>query len=292
MRAGMRSRTAEAAAVQRALHWMRDDPPHVFVDDRVVRLLSPATRMWLRLSRRFAGTGTSLDGPAERAARLLRGQIVVRARYTEDRLESLLGHGLSQYVILSAGLDTFALRRTELADRLRVFEVDQIDTQRWKRSRMPARAPRNLRFVAVDFERESAGDALRRSDFDPTRPGFCSWLGTTYYLSNAAVMATLASLRGILAPGSEIVFDYWTRDPGSDWRTRMLLSGVRVAVAMQGEPMLSFFRPNRIERELSAIGFEVLENSSPEDLRGAYLRGRRDGLDVPEFAWILRLRVS
>ena len=98
-------------------------------------------------------------------------------------------------------------------------------------------------------------------------------------------------MRAVLAPGSEIVFDYWTRAPGFDWRSRLLLAGVRVAVAMQGEPMLSFFRPDQIGRELGALGFEVLENSSPAALRAAYLRGRRDGLDVPEFAWIIRIRV-
>jgi methyltransferase (TIGR00027 family) len=220
----------------------------------------------------------------------MRAQIVVRARYAEDRLDRAVAQGITQYLILAAGLDTFALRRRELGGRLRVFEIDHPDTQRWKRGRLRGRIPSNLRFVAVNFERESVAEALRRSRFDPRLPAFVSWLGTTYYLSREAILGTLASLRSVLAPGSELVLDYWSKDPRLDARARWLLAGVQFMVAMQREPMKSFFTPRQIEREIAGLGLQILQHATPADQRSAYLGRRTDALDVPDFAYLLHLR--
>lgn len=273
------------AAIQRAAHLAWDDQPPVFADDAVLALLPPALRLWLAVRRPWRSRGL-----ARRAESSMRAQIVVRARYAEDRLESAVEQGVAQYLILAAGLDTFALRRRELAPRLRVFEIDHPDTQRWKRGRLRGRTPSNLQFVAVDFERESVADALRRSRFDPGIPAFVSWLGTTYYLSREAIVGTLAALRAVLAPGSELVLDYWSKEPGLDLGARSLLAGVQFMVAVQREPMRSFFSPRQIEREIAALGLEVLHNATPADQRRAYLAGRTDALDVPGFAYLLHVR--
>ena len=286
----MRSRTAEAAAIQRAMHLSRDDRPPIFVDDEVLALLSPAVRLWLRLPAAGRRPPSLFGDPAQRAVARMRAQIVVRARYAEDRLDRAVAQGTAQYLILAAGLDTFALRRRELGGRLRVFEIDHPDTQRWKRGRLRGRIPSNLRFVAVDFERESVAEALRRSRFDPRLPAFVSWLGTTYYLSREAILGTLASLRSVLAPGSELVLDYWSKDPPLDARARWLLAGVQLMVAMQREPMKSFFTPRQIEREIAGLGLQILQHATPADQRAAYLGGRTDALDVPDFAYLLHLR--
>ena len=139
MRKGKPSRTAEAAAFQRAAHLKWDAAPALFRDDKVAALLSPAARMWLRLPAGISSPRSRFA--ADAAIRQLRGQIVLRARYTEDALEENLLRGLSQYVILSAGLDTFALRRRDVADTLAVFEVDQPDTQRWTADRARGAPP-------------------------------------------------------------------------------------------------------------------------------------------------------
>ena len=286
----MRSRTAEVAAIQRAVHLARDARPPIFVDDEVLALLSPAVRLWLRLPAAGWRPPYLFRDRAQNAEARMRAQIVVRARYAEDRLERALAQGVTQYLILAAGLDTFALRRRELGRRLRVFEIDRPDTQRWKRDRLRGRIPSHLRFVAVDFEQEGVAEALRRSTFDPRHPAFVSWLGTTYYLSREAILGTLASLRSVLAPGSELVLDYWSKDCGPHREDRWLLAGVRLAVAMQREAMKSFFTPRQIEREIAALGLEILQNASPDAQRQLYLAGRTDGLDVPDFAHLLHLR--
>lgn len=221
----------------------------------------------------------------------LRGQIVVRSRYTEERLQRQLEKKLSQYVILSAGLDTFALRGGDSTKQLDVYEVDQQDTQRWKRQLLKGREPDNLHFIPVDFERQSIADALQQSTFNCSQPAFFSWLGTTYYLSREAIFSSLQSILSIAASGSELVLDYWSRPPSANWRSNMLLTGVRFAVASQSEPMLSFFKPEEIERDVSDIGFELVENFAPGDARKAYLQGRSDKLDVPDFGYLLHLRV-
>ncbi len=288
---GTRSRTAEAAAFQRAAHLMLDDSPFVFDDHEVTALLSPAARFFLKQPGGLARSLRRLRRTMTPELTQLRGQIVVRSRYTEERLQRQLENQLSQYVILSAGLDTFALRSDDSMKQLNVYEVDQQDTQRWKRQLLKGREPDNLNFIPVDFERQSIADALEQSTFNFSQPAFFSWLGTTYYLSREAIFSSLQSILSIAASGSELVLDYWSQPPSSNWRSNMLLNGVRFAVASQSEPMLSFFKPEEIERDVSDIDFEVVENFTPDDAREAYLEGRSDKLDVPDFGYLLHLRV-
>lgn len=270
---------------------MLDDSPFVFRDDEVAALLHPAWRLLLKQPGELTRPLRSLSRSITPELTQLRGAIVVRSRYTEERLQRLLKNGLRQYVILSAGLDTFALRSKDSVAQLDIFETDQEDTQRWKRELLEGQQLDNLHFVPVDFERQSIADALGQSTFDVNLPAFFSWLGTTYYLSREAVFSSLQSILSIAAGGSELVLDYWSQPPSSNWRANMLLTGVRIAVASQSEPILSFFEPKEIERAASDIGFEVIENFTPGDARNTYLADRYDQLDVPDFSYLLHLRV-
>lgn len=277
--------------MQRALHLVWDDLPVIFRDDEIAALLSPALRLLLQRPFKASESLRRLTRAMTPEIAQLRGQIVVRSRYTEDKLQALLEHGLNQYVVLSAGLDTFALRNSSSTSNLTVYEVDQKDTQRWKQSLLRGREPQNLHFIPVDFEQQSIADALQKSTFDASQPAFFSWLGTTYYLTREAIFASLASILTTAASGSELVLDYWSQPPGSNWRANLLLNGVRFAVATQREPLLSFFDPAAIARDIGAIGFEVLENFTPDDARNTYLADRTDQLDVPDFGYLLHLRV-
>lgn len=133
-----------------------------------------------------------------------RTQATCRSRYAENRLAQGVRRGIGQYVMLGAGLDSFAGRR-DLAAQLRVFEVDHPATQEYKRRVLPAAA--NVVYVPVDFGRDSFGEGLRRARFDADAPAFASWLGVAMYLDNDAIDVTLAVIGGF-APGSEIIIDY------------------------------------------------------------------------------------
>lgn len=205
--------------------------------------------------------------------------VLGRARYAEELLEKAVELGVHQYVLLGAGLDTFAFRRPDLLAKIRVFELDHQGTQGYKLQRLEKlgwEIPGNLRFVPLDFTRSSLIDALHDAGFDSQVPSFFSWLGVTYYLTRNEVMGTLHNIVRIAAPGSSIVFDYldpWAYDP--------LLSSPRVrrmieAVSELGEPMLSAFEPGALGNELAQSGLKLVENLCPHDIHLRYFIGRSD----------------
>jgi methyltransferase (TIGR00027 family) len=267
---GRASATAERAALLRAAHPLLDDP--TILDDPVVRrLIDPQQRTAL------AGDLSAFERPD---LRRLRASIAIRSRYAEDCLRDAVQRGVRQYVVLGAGLDSFALRNPFVAEPLRVFEVDHPDTQACKRERLRAAdlaCPASLTFVPVDFEREALPDALPRAGFDPRQPAFVSWLGVTMYLTRDAVLGTLGYVAS-LAPGSEIVFNY-VRSPATlvePSRSAVEAMGARAAAA--GEPWLTFFEPAALAAALAQLGFAPVEDVGPEEAFERYCRGRRDGL--------------
>jgi len=223
------------------------------------------------------------------------GLVLGRARYTEDRLGDLMQRSdVSQYVIVGAGLDTFALRRPELRDRLQVFELDHPTTQTDKRRRLDDAGlalPPNLHFGAADLERERVAAILTRLPYDPTRPALFAWLGVTMYLTHTAIMETLRSVRSVAAHGSELVFDYVdaaglvpeAQSPG----LRMTLELTR----SQGEPIIFGFEPARLPAELESAGFELVEDLGPAEQNARYFASRADGLRVSEFLHVACARV-
>ena len=200
---------------------------------------------------------------------------VSRARYTEDSLVEAVGKGVKQYVILGAGLDTFAFRCPELMEKLRVFEVDHPATQAFKRQRLTElgwEIPEQLYFVPVDFTRQRLDESIKNSSYDPKALGFFNWLGVTYYLPCETVLDTLLTVAGIAPKGSTIIFDYLDTD---------VFDPAKVAPRGQwflwshkaGEKMKSGFDPSTLSHDLSALGLRLKENLSPSDIEALYFRG-------------------
>ena len=204
---------------------------------------------------------------------------ILRIRYAEDRLREAVGAGVGQYVILGAGLDTFALRQGELADRLRIFEVDHPASQAMKRERLLAingSVPANLVLVPVDFETERLDEKLSEAGFDRGAPAFFSWLGTTYYLTKEAIRDTLERVSAVTAPGSRIVLDYKYPRRLIPEQSLLFADKVDQFVAKRGEPMRSTFAPEELTAELARAGFSQLDNVPPDEQAQRYLQGRSD----------------
>ncbi len=191
--------TAVRVALWRAMHVQVDPPPHVLEDEIGLQLVAPDDGWRARPDMDPVGT------------RGFRVAIVARARFIEDLVAEQAGHGVSQYVILGAGLDTFAQRRPDLASRLRVFEVDQPGPQAWKRQRLIELGfgiPDWLRLVPVDFEQGGSWwQQLAAAGFDPGRPAVVASTGVSMYLTKDATAATLRQLAG-LAPGSTLAMTF------------------------------------------------------------------------------------
>lgn len=265
--AGTPSATALGAAVQRALHQIVD-VPRVLDDPLAVRILG-------------ADAASALQAAADRPSRGLRAYIAMRSRHAEDRLAEAVSRGVRQYVLLGAGLDTFACRNPHPG--LRVFEVDHPATQDWKRGRLAAvgiAEPPALTFVPVDFETQRLPDRLRESGFDPAQPAFFSMLGVVIYLTEEAMDATLRVIASC-APGSGITFSF--TEPPSRLEGAALASRQRSMAAMAaiGEPWRTFLEPASVPSRLRALGFGAVEVLTPEQANQRYFGGRVDRLRVP-----------
>lgn len=268
---GGRSLSAERVAYSRAAHQLLDAPPRVFDDPLAVRILGPHAGARIRArARRFA---------AARALHL-RAFLVARSRLAEEALAAARARGVRQYVILGAGLDTFAYRNAAPPAALAVFEVDHPATQQWKR-RLLASAdiavPPALRFVAVDFERDSLGAALQAAGLSSQAPTWFTWLGVSMYLTPEAVSETLGYIAG-LAPGSGVVFDY-AMPPQELPLPRQLRYGMLLHLAaLGGEPWRCFFRPPALAAQLRSCGFSQHDDLGSAELNDRYFASRSDRL--------------
>ena len=283
MEPARRSRTAEGAAFLRALHRHIDAPPWVFEDLAVEALLSLPSRHFLRRLTGIARAWIAMFRQRRGGLDAMRAQVVVRARYAED---ALLAQNPAQYLVLAAGLDTFALRHADSG--MRVFEVDHPATQAWKRSQIP-QAPATLCFLPVDFERTTLAQALVGTPFDVAASTFVSWLGTTYYLSREAIAETLRIVREHTPAGTGLVLDYWSAAPLADSSASALLASTRLATAFQNEPIRSLFTPAEMEALVREAGWRVREHLAPVVQNARYLAQRADGLAVPSFAYLMQL---
>jgi methyltransferase (TIGR00027 family) len=203
-----------------------------------------------------------------------------RARFTEGCLEeSVLERGVQQYVLLGAGLDTFAFRRPDLVSRLQVFEVDHPATQALKHQRLAAlnmETPAQLHFVPADFTREDLAGALGRSTYDAQKLSFFSWLGVICYLPRDAVFGTLRTIARLAPKGSTIAFDYMDLDAFIPERASKHVQQMQASTRQAGEPMQTGFDPLTIGDELKSVGFILEENLHPVDIEARYFQGRTD----------------
>jgi methyltransferase (TIGR00027 family) len=275
MIAGQRSRTIDRPALMRAAHQIVDDEPRIFRDPFAVGLTEGTSRDEIE------SRATEFLSPA---CRLLRSAIVLRSRYAEDQLAFAVQRGVAQYVLLGAGLDTFALRQGAQAG-LRVFELDHAATQRWKlellRSRGIEAAP-NVTYVPMDLEVDSLDAALGRSGFQPQEAAFFSWLGVTQYLDARAVEVTLRYIAQ-LAPGSGVVFSFNPPDEALDGMDRAEARAAAERSGRIGEPWLTRPTAEVLAKRLRALKFRRIEYLTPHHAERAYFDGRRDGLRPPRF---------
>jgi methyltransferase (TIGR00027 family) len=208
--------------------------------------------------------------------------VCVRARFTEDLVDQAMAAGVDQYVILGAGLDSFAYRRADVRDRLRVFEVDHPASQAWKRHRLDqlnVGVPGNLVFSPVDFESQTLRETLQDSGFEFARPAVISWIGVTMFLSLDAINRTLATLADC-SPSTRVVLTYnQPREVLDDFSLRVT-SALSAIAAEMGEPFVSLFVPDEIDNLLRGHGFGEIVHFGPQEARVAYFGGR-DDVEIP-----------
>jgi methyltransferase (TIGR00027 family) len=267
MQTGRASRTALRVAQRRAIHQVLDQPP-VLTDPIAIPLLGPEFTY-------------DAEKESTRYARAFRAFMVARSRLAEDHLAEAVARGLRQYVVLGAGLDTFAYRNPFA--QIRVFEVDFPATQVWKRSLLAAAeipVPANLTFVPLDFEHMTLADGIAAANFDAAQPAFFGWLGVVPYLSLPAFRSTIETI-GRLPAGSGVCFDF--AQPPETLQPKFLpvFQALAARVAAAGEPFRLFFTPAQLEEEFRAAGFARTEILTPGEVGDRYFKGRADGLGMP-----------
>jgi len=199
-----------------------------------------------------------------------------------------------QYVILGAGLDTFAYRHSYAHSQLQVYEVDHPNTQKWKRKLLKDAAiaqPGSLRYVEVDFERQDFLEQLCLAGLNKNEPVVIAWLGVSMYLPRAKVMALMASVAKSLPKGSSIVFDYITPLSQLGLVRRMWFGYLRLRLAFIGEPWRCFFDPLDLKTQLSSLGFTLVQDHGPDALNDLYYRGRTDNLKIGGLGHVVLARV-
>lgn len=297
MEDGRPSSTARGAAMLRAAHVLLDDEPKILKDDFARGFSGAASEAELRTAlETMRAEFARRAGPelAHSLLRHLRASVTMRSRYTEDELSEALVRGVRQYVILGAGLDSFAYRRRDLAGVVRVFEVDHPATQHWKRTRlqeMQVALPSNLSFISINFEQQTLTEALRASDYHVEEPAFFSWLGVTGYLTEAAIFKTLQEVAAA-APGSEIVFGYGVQEALLDEESQQMRAVLKERVAAGGEPTLSLFDPTNLAARVQALGFVQVWDFGPEAANTRYFADRTDGLRVAPLTRLMKARVG
>jgi methyltransferase (TIGR00027 family) len=263
------SRTALRVALRRAAHQLYDPPPLILNDPIAVPILGR------EYAEDLQKTATKLEKPFSVA---LRAFLVARTRYAEDQLARAIASPspATQYVLLGAGLDTFAYRNPH--PNLRVFEVDHPATQQWKRELLQKNSipiPPTLTFAPVDFEHESLAEELEAAGFNPHAPALFAWLGVVPYLTLAAFRATIAFIASS-TPGSGVVFDYGQPREALPFFEQLAWDSLASRVNLAGEPFQLFFTPRQVAAELAA--FYDLEDLGSPELNSLYFANRLDKL--------------
>ncbi|MEW1753548.1 class I SAM-dependent methyltransferase [Streptomyces angustmyceticus] len=266
---GAPDNTAVRCALWRAMHVRVDAAPHVLEDEVGLRLVAPDAD-WPRRP--------DMDPEATSA---FRAAMVARARFVEDLVVQQAGRGVAQYVVLGAGLDTFAQRRPEIAARLRLFEIDQPRTQAFKRRRLVELGygiPEWLHLVPVDFEAgESWWEHLTAAGFDPHRPAVIVSTGVSMYLSEEATAATLRRVAA-LAPGSTLAMTFLLPADLVDASDRPGLRASTDGAQASGTPFVSFYAPQDMLALAREAGLQDARHVAGGVLAARYFADRTDGL--------------
>jgi methyltransferase (TIGR00027 family) len=259
-------------AMRRAAHQLLDNP-HVLEDPIALAIIG---------SEAAAKLEDEQGGFKGRAGRTIRAFMAARSRYAEDQLALAVGRGAKQYVVLGAGLDTFAYRNPYGESELRVFEVDYPATQEWKRRKLAAAnivIPPSVTYAPVDFEQQTLPDGLRQAGFDATKSAFFAWLGVTMYLMEDTVMSTLGFIAST-PRGGGVAFDYGVPRNSLSLIGRIALDAMSRRVAASGEPFKTFFDPIKLAERLRRLGFSAVEDLGAEEINARYFKDRADGLRI------------
>src|SRR5215831_8924614 len=279
------SRTARNTAMLRAAHYILDGKPQLLVDS-FARAFAGFSNDQALLEALQKGLGDSAEFPK------MRTFFALRSRYAEDELEEAVKRGVTNYVNLGAGLDSFAFRRPDLMRMLNVYEVDHPASQTSKReclSELSLEIPGTLHFVPVDFERVTLAEGLATGGLKPDALAFFSWLGVAVFLTPDAVLHTLGEIANLAAPGSELVMSFTVPAAMLSNADRTLLEAFAARTAEVGEPWLSFFRPDELEMHLKQIGFGNISHFGPAEACERYFAGRSDGPFLTGHCRIFRL---
>lgn len=266
------SRTAYRVAVRRAEHQILDSH-RVFDDPLSLRIIDAEMADRIR------------SGKVTRQQRLspsFRAFMAVRSRYAEDELTRSVNQGVRQYVLLGAGLDTFAYRNPFAPDGLRVFEVDYPATQAWKRDCLAKggiEIPPSVVFAPVDFEHQTVDEALSAVDFRRDEPAFFSWLGVVPYLTDGAFEGTIQFIAGLPAT-SGVAMDYAIPRSSLNLVERIALDALSARVARVGEPFRLFFDPGEMAARLQGAGFRQIEDLGRDEINARYFAGSHGRLKV------------
>ena len=260
--------TAVRTALWRALHTEVDAPPHI-LDDRIGLQLAAPDADWRQR-----------PDMNEYATPGVRASIVARARYIEDLVVEQASQGVTQYVLLGAGLDTFAQRRSEIASQITVFEVDQPGPQAWKRQRLVELGfgvPEWLRLVPVDFETTSWWEGLLANGFDADKSAVVASLGVSMYLTREATAATLRQ-SAMLAGGSTLAMTFMQPLELVDPEEQAMHQATDAAARASGTPFISYYAPDEILAMARDAGFKTARHVSAADYTQRYFADRTDGL--------------
>jgi methyltransferase (TIGR00027 family) len=291
MKNKQRYSTAEVTAAIRAMHLLYDHPV-VFNDPYALQLTSPALRrfcqnrffQWI-LRRKFI----------YETYRPISAQVLSRAKYVEEKLEQAVSKGISQYVIIGAGFDSFCLRRPSFSADLRIYEIDHPVTQQIKRKRLMeilSSSPKGVEFLSIDLEKRTIANALSDASFLKGEKAFFSWLGVVSYLSEDAVFAVLRDLACFADHGSEIVFDYLIPTSKMTLEDRQALGRGMRMIERWGEPVKSYFDPGGFPGEVSLLGYHIFENQSPDEMNKRFFRDREDNLRTHSSAYIIHAAIN
>jgi len=252
-------------AERRAAHQLLDHPL-IFDDPLAIRIIGARSEANLP------------EQPKNFVAARFRAFMAARSRFAEDELRDAVSRGVRQYVILGAGLDTFAYRNPY--PQLRVFEVDHPATQAWKRKRLAQvgiQVPPTMTFAPVDLNRETFDDGLKDAGFDESAPAFFSWLGVTMYLEPPLVLGTLRAIREMNSANG-VVFDYAVPRETLGFVGRLALDAVSRRVKKAGEPFKGFFAPADLMSKLREMGYSHIEDLGSAEIDARYFSDRADKL--------------
>jgi methyltransferase (TIGR00027 family) len=271
--------TAVVTALWRALHLQVDDKPHILEDEIGLKLIAPPDGWQQRPEMKFT--------------KRLRASIVARARFIEDLIIEQSKQGISQYVILGAGLDTFAQRRPNIASHIEIFEIDRADNLAWKQHRLIELGfgvPGYLHFVPVDFETSSWWNELLNRGFNVNKPAVVACTGVTLYLTKEAIIATLNQL-ATLAPGSRLAITFYLPTEFLDEEDMAAYEIAAKGAREAGTPFVSQFAPPEILALAHNAGFKNVSTISPKEMEQLYFAARTDNL-LPASAEVFLLATT